>query len=43
MQRELEDSQAAQKEVQTSARESERRSKTMEAEIIQLNEVSSER
>ncbi|MEQ2158573.1 hypothetical protein GOODEAATRI_013617 [Goodea atripinnis] len=40
LQRELEDSRAAQKEVLSSARESERRSKTMEAEILQLHETS---
>lgn len=39
LQRELEDSRAAQKEVLTSARESERRSKAMEADIMHLNEV----
>ena len=39
LQKELEDSRAAQKEVLTSARESERRSKTVEAEILQLHEV----
>ncbi|XP_062264089.1 myosin-11-like isoform X2 [Platichthys flesus] len=39
LQRELEDSRAAQKEVITSARESERRSKVMEADIIQLHEM----
>lgn len=39
LQRELEDSRAAQKEVLASARESERRSKAMEADIIQLQEV----
>lgn len=41
LQRELEDSRAAQKETLTSARESERRSKAMEANIIQLHEVRS--
>lgn len=39
LQRELEDSRAAQKEVLASAREAERRSKAMEAEMIQLHEV----
>lgn len=39
LQRELEDSRAAQKEVLASARESERRSKAMEADISQLHEV----
>lgn len=39
LQRELEDSRAAQKEVLASAREAERRSKAMEADIIQLQEV----
>lgn len=39
LQRELEDSRAAQKEVLASAREAERRSKVMEADIIQLQEV----
>lgn len=39
LQRELDDSRAAQKEVLSSARESERRSKMMEAEILQLHEV----
>ncbi len=39
LQRELEDSRAAQKEVLASARESERRSKAMEADILQLHEV----
>lgn len=39
LQRELEDSRAAQKEVLASARESERRSKAMEADIVQLHEV----
>lgn len=39
LQRELEDSRAAQKEVQAAARESERKSKTMEADIVQLHEV----
>lgn len=39
LQRELEDSRAAQKESVASARESERRSKAMEAELIQLHEV----
>lgn len=40
LQRELEDSRAAQKEVQATARESERKSKAMEADIVQLHEVS---
>lgn len=40
LQRELEDSRAAQKEVLASARESERRSKAMEADIVQLHEAS---
>lgn len=40
LQRELEDSRAAQKEVLSSARESERRSKAMESDIMQLQEVS---
>ncbi|CAG02247.1 unnamed protein product, partial [Tetraodon nigroviridis] len=39
LQRELEDSRAAQKEVLASAREAERRSKAMEADVIQLQEV----
>lgn len=39
LQRELEDSRASQKEVLASARESERRSKVMEADIVQLHEV----
>lgn len=39
--RDLEDSRAAQKEVLTSARESERRVKVLEADIGQLHEVSS--
>lgn len=39
LQRELEDSRAAQKEVVASAREAERRSKAMEADILQLQEV----
>lgn len=39
LQRDLEDSRAAQKETLTSARESERRSKAMEADVIQLHEV----
>lgn len=39
LQRELEDSRASQKEVLASARESERRSKAMEADIVQLHEV----
>ncbi|XP_069021405.1 myosin-11-like isoform X4 [Embiotoca jacksoni] len=39
LQRELEDSRAAQKEVITTARESERRSKAMEADIVQLHEM----
>lgn len=39
LQRELEDSRAAQKEVQAAARESERKSKAMEADIVQLHEV----
>lgn len=39
LQRELEDSRAAQKEVQATARESERRSKAMEADMVQLHEV----
>lgn len=39
LQRELEDSRAAQKEVLASAREAERRSKAMEADIFQLQEV----
>lgn len=39
LQRELEDSRAAQKEVLASARETERRSKAMEADIVQLHEV----
>lgn len=39
LQRELEDSRAAQKEVLASAREAERRSKAMEADIMQLQEV----
>lgn len=39
VQRELEDSRAAQKEVLASARESERKAKAMEADIIQLHEV----
>lgn len=39
LQRELEDSRAAHKEVLASAREAERRSKAMEADIIQLHEV----
>lgn len=39
LQRELEDSRAAQKEVQAVARESERRSKVMEADMVQLHEV----
>lgn len=39
LQRDLEDSRAAQKEVLGSARESERRSKAMEADIVQLHEV----
>ncbi|KAI3360057.1 hypothetical protein L3Q82_013864, partial [Scortum barcoo] len=39
LQRELEDSRAAQKEVLASARESERRSKAMEADIVQLHEM----
>lgn len=39
LQRQLEDSRAAQKEVLASAREAERRSKAMEADIIQLQEV----
>lgn len=39
LQRELEDSRAAQKEVQATARESERKSKAMEADIVQLHEV----
>ncbi|TMS15142.1 Myosin-11 [Larimichthys crocea] len=37
LQRELDDSRAAQKEVLNSARESERRSKAMEADIVQLH------
>lgn len=41
LQRDLEDSRAAQKEVLTSARESERRAKVMEADIVQLHEVRS--
>lgn len=40
LQRELEDSRAAQKEVLASARESERRSKAMEADVVQLHEAS---
>lgn len=40
LQRELEDSRAAQKEVLASAREAERRSKALEADVIQLQEVS---
>lgn len=39
LQRELEESRAAQKEVLASARESERRSKAMEADMLQLHEV----
>lgn len=39
LQREVDDSRAAQKEVLSSAREAERRSKMMEAEILQLHEV----
>lgn len=39
LQRELEDSRAAQKEVQAAARESERKSKAMEADMVQLHEV----
>uniref|UniRef100_H3D140 Myosin, heavy chain 11b, smooth muscle n=1 Tax=Tetraodon nigroviridis TaxID=99883 RepID=H3D140_TETNG len=39
LQRELEDSRAAQKEVLASAREAERRSKAMEADVIQLQEM----
>lgn len=39
LQRDLEDSRAAHKEVQTSAREAERKSKAMEADIVQLHEV----
>lgn len=39
LQRELEDSRAAQKEVLSSARESERRAKAMEADMVQLQEV----
>lgn len=39
LQRELEDSRAAQKEVQAAARESERKSKVMEADMVQLHEV----
>lgn len=39
LQRELEDSHAAQREVLSSARESDRRSKAMEADVIQLQEV----
>lgn len=39
LQRELDDSRVAQKEVLNSARESERRSKAMEADIVQLHEV----
>lgn len=41
LQRELEDSRTAHKEVMASARESERKSKAMEADIIQLHEVAS--
>ena len=43
LQRDLEDSRSAHKEVMASARESERKSKTMEADIVQLNEVTSTR
>lgn len=39
LQRELEDSRAIQKEVQATARESERKSKAMEADMVQLHEV----
>lgn len=39
VQRELEDSRAAQKEVLVSARESERKAKAMEADVVQLHEV----
>lgn len=39
LQRELEDLRAAQKEVQAAARESERKSKAMEADMVQLHEV----
>lgn len=39
LQRELEDSRAAQKEVLASAREAERRSRATEADVVQLQEV----
>lgn len=39
LQRDLEDSRTAQKEVLSSAREAERKSKAMEADIVQLHEV----
>uniref|UniRef100_A0A8D3CNQ3 Myosin, heavy chain 11b, smooth muscle n=1 Tax=Scophthalmus maximus TaxID=52904 RepID=A0A8D3CNQ3_SCOMX len=39
LQRELDDSRAAQKEALTSARESERRTKVMEADVVQLHEM----
>lgn len=39
LQRELEDSRAAHKEVQAAARESERKSKAIEADVVQLHEV----
>nr|XP_057904381.1 myosin-11-like isoform X2 [Doryrhamphus excisus] len=39
LQRELEDSRAAQKDVLASAREAERKSKAMEADIVQLHEM----
>uniref|UniRef100_A0A4W5K527 Myosin tail domain-containing protein n=1 Tax=Hucho hucho TaxID=62062 RepID=A0A4W5K527_9TELE len=41
LQREVEDSRTAQKEVLSSARESERRAKTLEASFMQLQEVQS--
>ena len=39
LQRELEDARVAQKEVLVSGRESERRAKALEADIMQLQEV----
>lgn len=39
LQRDLEDSRAAQKEVLSTARESERRTKAVEADVVQLHEV----